>query len=85
MMKFVVYSDEQRTQIALEQAVDDVVIRANGMGVATFQAQDGVLRVSKQGLSERGITLVVEEIPPKVDEVVIRRDASAFGIEPLYV
>lgn len=64
MMKFVVHSDEAKVNVQLEQAADDVVVRADGMGVATFQAQDGVLRVSKQGLAERGITLVIEEISP---------------------
>ncbi len=65
MMKFVVHTDEPKTHIALEQADDDVNARANGIGVATFQAQNAVLRVSKQGLAECGITLVVEEIPPQ--------------------
>ncbi len=69
MMKFVVHSDEAKTSIQLEQAADDVVVRANGMGVATFQAQNAVLRVSKQGLAERGITLVVEEIETLVEEI----------------
>ena len=62
MMKFVMYSDEPKTHIALEQGEDDVFVRANGMGVATFQAQDGVLRVSRQGLAERGIALVIEDL-----------------------
>lgn len=64
MMKFVVHSDEPKTHIALEQGEDDVFVRANGMGVVTFQAQNAALRVSKQALAELGITLVIEEIPP---------------------
>lgn len=62
MMKFVVHSDEAKMNIQLEQAADDVIVRADGMGVATFQAQDGVLRVSRQGLAERGIALVIEDL-----------------------
>lgn len=64
MMKFVVHTDEPKTHIALEQGEDDVHVRANGMGVATFQAHGGLLRVSKQALADLGITLVIEEIPP---------------------
>lgn len=67
-MKFVVHSDEAKMSIQLEQAADDVVVRADGMGVAVFQAdpnlRGGLLRVSKQGLAERGIRLVIEEIQP---------------------
>ena len=68
MMKFVVHSDEAKVNIQLEQAADDVVVRADGMGVVVFQADPGVLRVSQQGLAERGITLVIEEMSPSIAE-----------------
>lgn len=64
MMKFVVKTDEPKTHISLEQGDDDVDVRANGMGVATFQAHGALLRVSEQGLAELGITLVIEKLPP---------------------
>lgn len=50
--------------VTVEQAGPDVVIRVNGYGVVTFQANDKVessVRVSQPMLHELGVAVKVEE------------------------
>lgn len=47
--------------VELEQADQDVILRADGMGIATLQASNNAFRVSKFGLTQRGIELIIED------------------------
>lgn len=64
-MKFSVKPDEPRTEISLQQAVDDVVVRVDNLGAVVFQASNASLRVSRQVLNDAGLTLIIEEPPAK--------------------
>ncbi len=66
MKKFVVKDDVENQTVELEQAGPDVIARVDGMGIVTFQADSDSLCVSKRGLRERGLTLVVWEDDDKV-------------------